>query len=58
MWHLVSDSACDLNTLEGTEGKIDFATIPFTSLEQVCPWHKPIPALKYLLISVMVHIPS
>ena len=30
MWHLVSDSACDLNTLEGTEGKIDFATIPFT----------------------------
>ena len=30
MWHLVSDSACDLNTLEGTEGKMDFATIPFT----------------------------
>ena len=30
MWHLVSDSACDLNTLKGTEGKIDFATIPFT----------------------------
>ena len=29
-WHLVSDSACDLYTLEGTEGKIDFATIPFT----------------------------
>ncbi len=30
MWHLVADSACDLNTLEGTEGKMDFATIPFS----------------------------
>ena len=29
-WHLVSDSACDLYTLEGCDGKIDFATIPFT----------------------------
>ena len=30
MWHLVSDSACDLYTLEGTENKMDFTTIPFT----------------------------
>ena len=30
MWHLVSDSACDLNTLDGMEGKMDFATIPFS----------------------------
>ena len=30
MWHLVADSACDLYELEGTEGKMDFATIPFT----------------------------
>ena len=30
MWHLVSDSSCDLYELEGTEGKMDFATIPFT----------------------------
>ena len=29
-WHLVSDSACDLYELEGGEGKIDFATIPFS----------------------------
>ena len=29
-WHLVADSACDLHTLEGCEGKIDFATIPFS----------------------------
>ena len=29
-WHLVSDTACDLFTLEGGEGKMDFATIPFT----------------------------
>ena len=29
-WHLVSDSACDLFTLEGGEGSMDFATIPFT----------------------------
>ena len=30
MWHLVADSACDLYELEGTEGKMDFATIPFS----------------------------
>ena len=30
MWHLVADSACDLYQLEGTEGKMDFATIPFS----------------------------
>ena len=30
MWHLVSDSACDLYSLEGTENKMDFTTIPFT----------------------------
>ena len=30
MWHLVADSACDLYTLEGTEDKMDFSTIPFT----------------------------
>ena len=30
MWHLVSDSSCDLYELEGTEGKMDFATIPFS----------------------------
>ena len=30
MWHLVSDSSCDLYELKGTEGKMDFATIPFT----------------------------
>ena len=30
MWHLVSDSSCDFYELEGTEGKMDFATIPFS----------------------------
>ena len=30
LWHLVSDSACDLFTLEGGEGVLDFSTIPFT----------------------------
>ena len=30
IWHLVSDSACDLHTLGGLEGKMDFTTIPFT----------------------------
>ena len=30
IWHLVSDSACDLYTLDGGEGKLDFATIPFS----------------------------
>ncbi len=30
MWHLVSDSACDLYSLEGMENKMDFTTIPFT----------------------------
>ena len=29
-WHLVSDTACDLHTLEGCEGRMDFVTIPFT----------------------------
>ena len=30
MWHLVSDTACDLFTLDGGEGTLDFTTIPFT----------------------------
>ena len=30
MWHLVSGTACDLYTLEGGEGKMDFTTIPFS----------------------------
>ena len=30
MWHIVSDTSCDLHTLEGGEGVFDFATIPFT----------------------------
>ena len=30
MWHLVSDTACDLYTLESGEGKLDFTTIPFS----------------------------
>ena len=30
MWHLVADTACDLYTLSGGEGKMDFTTIPFT----------------------------
>jgi EDD domain protein, DegV family len=30
MWHLVADTACDLFTLDGTEGKMDFAAIPFS----------------------------
>ena len=30
IWHLVSDTACDLYTLEGGEGKMDFTTIPFS----------------------------
>ena len=30
IWHLVSDTACDLFTLEGGEGKMDFTTIPFS----------------------------
>ena len=29
-WHLVADTACDLYTLEGGEGKMDFTTIPFS----------------------------
>ena len=29
-WHLVSDTACDLYTLSGGEGKMDFVTIPFS----------------------------
>ena len=29
-WHIVSDTSCDLYTLEGGEGIFDFATIPFT----------------------------
>ena len=29
-WHLVSDTACDLYTLEGGEGMMDFTTIPFS----------------------------
>ncbi|MBQ3277558.1 MAG: DegV family protein [Clostridia bacterium] len=30
VWHIVSDTSCDLFTLEGGEGVFDFATIPFT----------------------------
>ena len=30
MWHIVSDSCCDLYSLEGGEGIVDFATIPFS----------------------------
>ncbi len=30
IWHLVADTACDLYTLDGTENKMDFSTIPFT----------------------------
>lgn len=30
MWHLVADTACDLYTLSGGEGTLDFTTIPFT----------------------------
>ena len=30
MWHLVADTACDLYTLEGGEGKLDFTSIPFS----------------------------
>ena len=30
MWHIVSDTSCDLHTLEGGEGVFDFATIPFS----------------------------
>ena len=30
MWHLVSDTSCDLFSLEGGEGIFDFATIPFS----------------------------
>ena len=30
IWHLVSDTACDLFTLEGGEGKMDFTTIHFS----------------------------
>ena len=29
-WHLVSDTACDLYTLDGGQDRMDFATIPFT----------------------------
>ena len=30
MWHLVADTACDLYTLDGGKGTLDFATIPFS----------------------------
>ena len=30
MWHIVSDTSCDLFSLEGGEGAFDFATIPFS----------------------------
>ena len=30
MWHIVSDTSCDLHSLEGGEGIFDFSTIPFT----------------------------
>jgi len=30
MWHIVSDTACDLYTLEGGKDVFDFETVPFT----------------------------
>ena len=30
MWHIVSDTSCDLHSLEGGEEIFDFSTIPFT----------------------------
>ena len=30
MWHIVSDTSCDLFALEGGEGILDFSTVPFT----------------------------
>ena len=30
IWHLVSDSASDLHTVEGCQDQMDFSTIPFT----------------------------
>ena len=30
MWHLVSDTSCDLHSLEGSGEAFDFSTIPFT----------------------------
>lgn len=30
MWHLVADTACDLYTLDGGKGTLDFTTIPFS----------------------------
>ena len=30
MWHIVSDTSCDLHSLEGGNGTFDFATIPFS----------------------------
>lgn len=30
MWHIVSDTSCDLHSLDGGEGVFDFATIPFS----------------------------
>lgn len=30
MWHIVSDTSCDLFALDGGEGVFDFATIPFS----------------------------
>ena len=45
-WHLVSDTACDLYTLEGGNDQMDFATIPFTirigGKEYVDDEHMPI----------------
>ena len=48
MWHIVSDTSCDLFGLEGGEGKFDFATIPFSIRignreyidDEKIPWRK------------------
>ena len=70
----LKDSSDPFNELSGSTGLMgalevagsnsagdtpsSLATIPFTSLEQVCPWQSPIPVRRYLRISVSVHIPS
>ena len=49
MWHLVSDTACDLYTLESGEGQFDFTTIPFSirigGREFIDDEHMPIPEM-------------
>ena len=49
IWHLVADTACDLYTLSGGEGKLDFTTIPFSirigGKEYIDDEHMPIPEM-------------